>query len=238
MKSFTLCISATIALILASYGTAHAQTSVWLIPSTDAAAPGSKYVEGGVAYNPRSYENGGYFFGEGRSIFGLGHGIEVGGNIAATKTNQPYPVEFQPNVKMRWYSNDQGVAIASGVIGYLPIANTSYGDNFAMVYTVASKKFGDGGPRVTAGVYGLMGRDCGTGSRAGALFGIEQPLTSKVTLAVDHNTGNQVHGGFGSTTVGVTTAVSKTVVVGTSWTFFNPNMSGSNGLLSWVGFTF
>lgn len=242
MRPFTPFSFTTLALsfvLLALAQTAHAQSSVLFIPSTDVAADKSKYVEGDVAYNPRSYDNGGYFFVEGRSIFGLGKGLEVGGNIAATKTNQPNPVEFQPNLKMRWYSNDeQGIAIASGVIGYLPVANTSYGDNFAMVYTVASKKFGDNGPRVTAGGYGLIGRDRGTGNRSGFLLGIEQPLTSKVTFAIDHNSGNQVHGGYGSTTAGFITTVNKNVVVGTAWSFVNTNMSGSNGFFGWVGFTF
>lgn len=243
MKLVTLRTFAALAFVFVTFGaaqTAHAQSSIWLVPTTDAAPADSKYVEGGVVYNPRSYENGGYAVGVGRSIFGLGHGIEVGGNIVGTKTNQPNPVEFQPNIKLRWFADDEkGLAIASGVMTYVPVANASYGgDTFGMVYTVASKKFGDSGPRVTAGAYGLVGRDSGTGSRAGALFGIEQPLTKNVTLMVDHYTGNQVHGGFGSTTAGLLTTINKNVVVGTAWTFANTDMKGSNGFLGFVGFTF
>lgn len=242
MKFRNFATGATLAFALLTFGAtqAHAQSVIWLVPTTDAAPAGSKYVEGGVVYNPRSYENGGYAAGVGRSIFGLGHGIEVGGNFVGTKTNQPNPVEFQPNIKLRWFADDEnGIAIASGVMGYVPVANRSYGgDTFGMAYTVASKKFGTNGPRVTAGAYGLIGRDSGTGSRAGGLFGIEQPLSSKVTLAVDHYTGDQTHGGFGSTTAGVITTVNKNLVVGTGWTFANTNMKGSNGFIGWVGYSF
>jgi hypothetical protein len=240
MSRKSLFVAALVAFTLAcAAGEASAQTVIWTVPTTDTAQPESKYVELDGIVNPRAYANSGYIVIGVRTLFGAGSNTEFGANLFGTKTSTPNPLVLQPNFKVRlWSDPDKGLATAAGTMLYIPVANRRYGDNFGIAYVVGSKKFnGSHGPRFSAGAWGLYGRQNETGSESGLMFGYEQPLTSKITLAIDHMTGDQVHGGFSSTTAGFITALSKSATFGLAYT--RPNVGpNSDGVFGWVGFSF
>lgn len=229
-----------LALAFCASGEANAQTVIWLVPSTDTAPPGSRYIELDGIVNPRPYDQGGYTAIGVRTIFGTGNNTELGVNLFGTMTNTPNPVELQPNFKLKLYSDEQeGLALSVGTMLYLPVANQSYGgDTFGTAYVVGSKTFaGDNGPRLSIGAWGLYGRDSGTGSTSGLMFGLEQPINADFTFAVDHMTGNQVHGGFSSTTAGIIGTVSPDTTFGIAYTWANQGQN-NNGPFGWVGVKF
>ncbi len=168
--------------------TALAQSTLFNIPSTDAVSKGKTYIEFDFISHLESHRDGGFQTYVPRAVFGLGKGVEIGANISFTDALAPsQPVELQPNVKWQFYaSEDNGVAASAGVIGYLPIANRTGTDDFALIYGNVSKKFkGQYGPRLTGGAYGLAGREDGLGDRGGAILGYEQPLHSRVSFVAD-----------------------------------------------------
>src|SRR2546423_1248841 len=158
---------------------AVAQSTIFNIPSTDVVAKGKSYLEFDFISHLESHKNGGFQSYVPRAVFGLGKGVEIGANVSFTDALAPdQPVEFQPNLKWQVYnSEEKGVAVTVGGIGYIPVAHTTGVDKFGLVYTNVSKKFkGAYGPRLTGGAYGLLGREEGLGPKAGAIVGYEQPL--------------------------------------------------------------
>jgi hypothetical protein len=140
---------------------AAAQSTLFNIPSTDVVAKKKVYLEFDFISHFESHQNGGFQAYVPRGVVGLGKGTEVGLNVAFLDTLAPdQPVEFQPNVKHQFYSNEGGVTVSAGGILYLPVAHRSGTDTFGMIYTVVSKQVkATYGPRVTGGAYGLVGRN-------------------------------------------------------------------------------
>jgi hypothetical protein len=154
-----------------------AQSTLFNIPSTDVVATKRVYVEFDVISHLESHQKGGFQAYVPRVVVGVANNLEAGANVAFLDTVSPdQPVEFQPNVKYQFYSNEEyGVAAAAGGILYTPIANRTALDTFGLLYTTVSKKFkGDHGPRLTGGGYGLVGRANGNGSEGGAILGLAQ----------------------------------------------------------------
>ncbi len=71
-----------------------------------------------------------------------------------------------------------------------------------MLYANASKTFdAANGLRLTGGIYKIAGGDDDFGTKTGALVGVEQPITKKLTLLADWTSGKNKLGysniGFG-----------------------------------------
>jgi len=218
-------------------GRAAAQSTLFNIPSTDIVAKKKTYLEFDFISHLESHENGGFQTYVPRVVVGLGKDVEVGVNFTFTDALTPdQPVELQPNLKWRFYNNeDRGMAMTFGGIAYLPVANRQGVDSFGLIYANMSKKVKhEYGPRFTAGGYVLAGRDSGTGSEGGAIVGFEQPLHSKVSFVTDWLSG---HNRFGYVTPGLAFTLPKNSVFYAGYSVGNQGRK-NNGLFVYYGITF
>jgi hypothetical protein len=238
MLKRSLFISCLLVIFFAiSNSEALAQSTIFNIPSTDVVAKKKTYLEFDFISHLESHEDGGFQAYIPRAVFGLGKGVEVGANVSFLDAFLPdQPVEFQPNIKWQPYADDKsGVAISVGAIGYFPIAHREGTDDFGLLYANVSKKFkGDHGPRLTAGGYGLVGRDDGTGDKGGAFFGYEQPLSPKVSFVADWFTGKNR---FGYVTPGLAFTLPKNGLFLAGYSIGNEGRK-NNALFLYYGITF
>jgi hypothetical protein len=199
------CLAALFALALPPASReARAQTSLWTVPTAETLPEGETYVEFDFDAHPTSYKKGGF---QSYGVFivrGVGKNVEVGANVYFLKDGEgeSEPVEFQSDIKWRFYNNEEkGVQAAVGGILFAP-AGRGRGDTVGMLYASATKTVeGMNGAQLTGGGYGLVGRSGDGGSRAGALVGFLQPVTRKLSFQADWNSGRNRFGygaaGFG-----------------------------------------
>jgi len=142
--TFLLRAGRTVFAVLASVLVAHsatAQSTIFNIPSTDTVAKGKGYFEFDflpqapgpttgssiVIYNPRG-------------IVGLPHDTEIGVNIPIYHIPDASPSNFgyiQPNIKTRFYNNDdKGVAAAAGIVANFALNSTDTQLPWAYVYEI------------------------------------------------------------------------------------------------------
>ncbi len=177
--------------------------------TTDTVGKGETYAEINLWTGVQSHQNGGTQIYGGRFSFGIKKNIEIGVNGSFSNPNDPeFPPEIQPNAKWKVYESEKkGIAVAGGVIGYIPVAKRSGTDAFAMVYGNVSKKIKPlKDARLTVGVYGLVARNQDFGSRKGWNFNYEQPLSKRVSFSTQWVTGKNR---FGYVTPGFSIALTK-----------------------------
>jgi hypothetical protein len=136
-----------------------------------------------------------------RAIYGVGRGVELGLNVAATDVSGAgLPIEIQPNAKWQFFKHEErGLAAAAGGALYLPANRRVGNDRLSLTYLIVSQKLKAGsGPRVSGGGYRLVGRRNGSGALGGAVVGIERPLHRKITLVADWISGRNRFGYVGS----------------------------------------
>ena len=226
-----------LALALAGAAEASAQSTLFNIPSTDVVAKKKVYAEFDFISHLEPHDEGGFQAYIPRVVVGVGGNVEVGANVAFTDALAPdQPVELQPNVKYRFYNNEEnGVAASVGGILYTPIANRAGVDTFGLLYTTVSKKVkGTYGPRLTGGGYGLVGRANGNGSEGGAIVGYEQPLHSKVNFVADWLSGKNR---FGYVTPGLSFTLPHASALYAGYSIGNTGRK-NNALFVYYGITF
>lgn len=213
-----------------------AQSTLFNIPSTDVVPTKKVYVEFDFLSHLESYGNGGFQAYIPRTVVGVGKKLEVGMNVAFTKSATPNSVEIQPNIKYQAYSNEKkGVAVSTGAILYAPVTRRAGTNTFAMVYSNVSKQVkGKYGPRLTGGGYGLVNRVTGAGERGGAMIGYEQSLSSKVKFVADWFSGKNRFG-YGTPGFAITTSPTSALYIG-----YSIGNSGrkNNALFAYWGVTF
>lgn len=159
-----------------------------------------------------------------RAVVGLGKSVEVGANVSFVRTEGSNRTNafFSPNIKWKYYDNEEtGVAAAGGGVLFTPVNHRTGTDTFGMLYTNISKKvLADYGPRFTAGVYGIVGSTDRqfSGPRAGAMLGYEQPIHPRVNFAADWLSGKN---GFGYLTPGVSVNLPKGNQIKVGYSFGN-----------------
>src|SRR5215203_2619403 len=194
-----------------------AQSTLFNIPSTDVVPEKKVYLEFDFLSHLESYENGGFQAYIPGAVVGLGKKVEVGVNVAFTRSGVPNPVEIQPNIKYQPYQNEKyGAAVSTGVILYAPITRRAGTNTFAMVYGNVSKQFkGGSAPRITGGGYGLINRASGAGDKGGVMVGFEQPITRKVKFVADWFSGKNRFG-YGTPGLAITTSKTSALYAGYS----------------------
>jgi hypothetical protein len=214
---------------------ARAQSTIFNIPSTDAVARGKAYFEFDFISHLESHDDGGFQTYVPRAVFGLGRGVEVGVNVAATSSAAPTTVYIQPNIKWQFYANESsGVALSAGAIAFTPLKDRDLNDSFGLFYANVSKKFkGRFGPRLTAGGYGLGGVDTDV-DKGGAMLGYEQPIASRASFVADWFSGKN---GFGYVTPGFSFALPKNGLLNVGYSVGNYGRK-NNGLFVYYGVTF
>ena len=208
------------------------QSTLFNIPSTDVVPEKKIYVEFDFLGHLESYNKGGFQSYVPRTVYGLSKKLEVGVNVAFTKSAVPNSVEIQPNIKYQAYQNEKyGVAVATGAILYAPVTRRRGTNTFAMVYANVSKQFkGNYGTRLTGGTYGLVNRASGNGSKGGALIGIEQPLAAKVKFVVDWYSGKNR---FGYVTPGLAITTGKTSALYAGYSIGNSGRKNNALFIFW-----
>jgi len=215
---------------------ALAQSTIFNIPSTDVVAAKKVYVEFDLITHLESHDKGGFQTYVPRAVVGVGKGVEVGLNVAATDSAGPTVVYAQPNIKWQfWASEEKGAAMTFGAIAYTPLRNRSDNDTFGFFYGNMSKKFkGDYGPRFTIGGYGIGGLDVAGVDKGGAMVGYEQPVAKKVSFVADWFSGKN---GFGYVTPGFSFALPKNSLLNIGYSIGNTGRK-NNGLFVYYGITF
>jgi hypothetical protein len=231
--AFTLGVIGAIAVLPCQ--PARAQSTLFNIPSTDAVAKQKVYVEFDFISHLESHDNGGFQTYAPRAVVGLGKGVEVGVNVAATRSAAPAVVYIQPNMKWQFYnSEDKGVALSVGAIAFTPLKDRHLNDSFGLFYANVSKKFkGRYGPRLTVGGYGLGGIEADV-DKGGAMVGYEQPLASKASFVADWFSGKN---GFGYVTPGFSFTLPKNGLLNIGYSIGNYGRK-NNGLFVYYGVTF
>jgi hypothetical protein len=215
--------------------TARAQSTIFNIPSTDAVAKKKVYFEFDFISHLESHDNGGFQTYVPRAVVGLGKGVEVGVNVAATSSAAPAVVYIQPNIKWQFYANeDKGVALSAGAIAYTPLRDRDVNDSFGFFYANVSKKIkGRYGPRVTVGGYGIGGLAADV-DKGGAMVGYEQPLASRASFVADWFSGKN---GFGYVTPGFSFTLPKNGLLNIGYSIGNYGRK-NNALFVYYGVTF
>lgn len=226
---------------------AMAQSTIFNIPSTDTVEKGKGYFEfdllpqmpgpdtGGkiVIYNPRI-------------LAGVAPNVEVGLNFPIYHIGDSSPSNFvyiQPNIKVKFFSNDAGVAAAAGIVVNVPMNERDGQATWSYVYGNVSKKWkGDHGPRVTFGPYGVIanadpasGPVSFLGVRGGVLVGYEQPLSGKVSFVADWFSGENSLGYF---TPGISVTLPHSGLFNIGYSFGNDGAKENRYLFIYYGVTF
>jgi hypothetical protein len=173
---------------------APAQSTIFNIPTTDTVSPKKGYFE--IDYLPQAPapEGSSWQIIMPRIVLGVSPQVEVGLNSFNTMyaDGGGTYAYIQPNVKYKFFANDdQGLAAAAGIIGYVPVNKRDSSDSFGMVYGLFSKKVTDG-PRFHAGVYQSL--SYGDDETGGVILGYEQPLSSRASFVVDFLSGKNFWG--------------------------------------------
>ena len=224
------------AITLACSQAALAQSTIFNIPSTDVVAKKKTYVEFDFISHLEGHDNGGFQTYVPRVVVGVGKGVEVGLNVAATDSAGSTIVYAQPNIKWQFYANEKsGTALTVGAIAYTPLRNRDDNDTFGFFYGNVSKKVkGDYGPRFTVGGYGLAGYDFDGLDKGGAMVGYEQPIAKKASFVADWFSGKN---GFGYVTPGFSFALPKNSLLNIGYSIGNTGRK-NNGLFLYYGITF
>ncbi len=176
---------------------AAAQSTLFNIPSTDTVSRGKGYLELDYLAQLPKPDAGQFQIFAPRAVVGVTPQLEVGVNVAFTQISDgggTYTT-VQPNAKYKFFvDDDQGLAASAGILGYLP---NKGGDAFGQVYGNVSKKL-KRGTRMTAGAYAALSCDAcdGKANTAGAILGLEQPITPTVSFVADWLSGKNFWGYF------------------------------------------
>jgi hypothetical protein len=235
-----LTISAVITvLIVFISGTsrAHAQQTIFNVPTTDVLDRGKVYAELDASFKPNDSDAVNRFSSfVPRVVVGVGGRVEVGLNVTGNIQPGPDSTTLVPAIKYKFYDGgNNGFTIVGGDHLFIPVRNRAY-DAGNYVYLEFSKTFKSSGTRLTAGGYDFTKNVVASANRAGVQFGIEQSVSKTVTLAADYFTGKHAAGYF---TPGVIFKVGKKTAGYAGYSIGNQNPSGGNHFfLLEIGYNF
>lgn len=221
---------------LAGINSASAQSSIFAVPSTDTQPPNTGSVSADVAVHFDRYSRGGFQTFGPSTAYGVAENVEIGANLFYTWDGSERAVELQPHAKWRYFNNgDKGIAAAVGVLAFIPLTDAAGSEPAALIYANASKTFKPAnGLRLTGGVYTIAGGDDDTGTRTGALVGVEQPVNKKLTLVADWITGKSK---VGYSSAGFRYSVNKSQSIEVGYSFGNSGRA-NNFLSAFYTFNF
>ncbi len=244
------------AVVFVAFGSqAMAQSTIFNIPTTDTVAKGKGYAE--FDFVPQAPGTGSsriYLYNP-RLVIGVSNSVEVGVNFPAYNTRSTAGNAtsgyFQPNIKWKFFSNDDaGVAVAGGALLNTPLNNRDGQDSWALLYSLVSKKVktGNYGPRLHAGPYGIVSANQDAtegpvsflGPRAGVIAGYEQPVHAKASIVADWFSGKN---GFGYFTPGISIVLPGSGLLNVGYMIGNDSWAKSNAtknryLMVYYGVTF
>ena len=239
MKHFRALSGLFVALLfVVTAQTAMAQSTIFNIPTTDTVDKGKAYFEFDFLPQAPAFDTGSriYIYNP-RLVVGAPGNVEFGVNFPTYRVAGESSGYIQPNIKWKYYKNDDaGVALAGGVVWNTPLNKRSGQDSWGYVYTNLSKKVKSGNysPRFTAGPYGILGANqdplAGPTSflsqpRAGAILGYEQPIHPKASIVADWFSGKN---GVGYITPGVSITLPGSGLLNVGYAIGNDSWKDSN----------
>jgi len=244
-------------LFIVASDSAMAQSTIFNVPTTDTVAKGKGYFEFDFLPQVPAPEGAGTHVYNPRLVVGIVDNVEVGANFltahslhgahyCGTASTCGY---FQPNIKYKYYSNDEkGVAVSAGILWNTPLNQRDNQDSWGYIYTNISKKIkkGNYGPRFTVGPYGVLGANQNPSKgptsfldqpRAGAIVGYEQPIHAKASIVADWFSGKN---GLGYFTPGISITLPKSGVLNAGYSIGNDSYHGNDNrfLFVYYGVTF
>jgi hypothetical protein len=175
---------------------AHAQQTIFNVPTTDVLDPGKVYLELDASFKTNDQTALSKFSSfVPRVVVGTGHNVEVGLNLNGNIQPGDDSTTLVPTVKWKFYENKKkDIALAAGTNFYIPVRNRAY--NFGSYsYVEVSKTINK--TRLTAGGYVFSKNVVAPNAvRAGGQFGFEQTINKKLSLAADWITGRHASGYF------------------------------------------
>jgi hypothetical protein len=213
------------ALLCGVFSAAHAQQTIFNVPTTDVLDRGKVYGEVDVSLKPTDSALVSKFSSfVPRVVVGAGNSVEIGLNLTGNIQPGADSTTLVPAIKWKPYQGkNNGVAIVVGDNLYLPVRNRAYNaGNY--VYAEISKTF-KSGTRLTGGGYDFTRNVVASANRAGGQFGFEQPLNKKATLAADWFTGKH---GAGYFTPGLVFKVGPKVTGYAGYSIGNQNLANGN----------
>ncbi len=222
----------TLILIITTVGAAHAQQTIFNVPSSDVLDKGKVYLELDASFrfnDTRSVNKFSSFVP--RGVFGVGTDTEVGVNITGNINPGADQTTISPTIKHRVYNGkDNGVQVVVGDNVFIPVRNKSYNiGNYA--YAQVSKTF-KSNTRITGGGYYFTKNVVATSARAGGQFGFEQPVNKYFNVIADYYTGRHAAGYF---TPGVSFKASKRVTGYFGYSIGKSNPRTNNFFLGEIG---
>jgi hypothetical protein len=214
---------------------AAAQSTIFNIPTADTLGRGSWNLEADLITKPVSYRDGGYQTYGYRVAYGLTRRTEIGSNFYLTYDGSRSVAQAEFSVKQLLYENERhGVKVSAGTIVVVPLRSRGADKTSEIVYAAASKTVEPlNGLTVTGGTYHVFGgRNFGT--RTGALLGLTQPVTRRVSFVADWFSGKNR---LGYATAGAGFNVTKRQYFLTGYSFGNSGR-GNNALAAYYGITF
>lgn len=215
---------------------AAAQTSLFAVPTTDTLEKKRIYVEADFFAHFDKYQNGGFQSYSPSVIYGISKNVEAGVGLYATYDGESTAVELAPNVKWKaWENAGQGVAVATGVVAYVPLNRAAGTRTTGFLYANASKTFKSANElTLTGGIYRVIGGEDDLGTRTGAMIGVEQPVTKRLSFIADWTSGKNR---FGYTNFGLGYEVNSSQYLTIGYSVGN-YARGDNYLSAFYSFTF
>ncbi len=213
-----------------------AQSTIFNIPSTDVLSEKKFYIEGDLIAHFDKFSRGGFQSFGVRTVYGVRRNLEVGVNFFYTRNGTTSPKELQFNTKYKIYEKEKhGFAVSSGAQVFVPLNRAAGGRTYGMFYSNASKTIErTNKTRLTGGFYTVFGADRDFGTKTGAMVGVEQPLTRKLTFTADWYSGKRR---FGYSSAGLSYSFAKRQFLQVGYNFGNSGR-GNNAFSAFYGFTF
>jgi hypothetical protein len=168
---------------------AHAQETVFDVPSADILDKGKVYGELDGTARP---VNPVYTFTP-RVVVGIGHQIEIGANFDGLTLPVTGELEISPTIKWKaWNVGSTGWAFYVGDDLFFPVRQRSFNaGNYSYAFCAKEWKHGT---RLGLGGYDFTKNVVAPANRAGGQFTLEQKVSSRLTLAAEWYTGNNATG--------------------------------------------
>ncbi len=216
-------------LLCGVFTTAHAQETVFNVPTTDVLAPGKIYAELDISAKPNNSAALNRFSSfVPRIVVGAGGRVEVGLNVVGNVQPGADATTLVPAVKWKVYDGgDNGWAIAVGDNLFIPVRNKSYNAG-TYAYTMAQKTFKTKTCVGFGGYFFSKNVVAPNASRAGGQFTFEQPVTDKFGVGADWFTGKHASGYF---TVGGYYKLTKKLTGYAAYSIGNANAPQGNHFL-------
>jgi len=205
---------------------AHAQQTVFNVPTTDVLDKGKVYFELDVGAKPNDSAAVNKFSSfVPRLVVGAGHHIEAGVNLLGNVQPGPDSTTIAPTIKWKVYDGkDNGWATVIGDNLFIPVRNRAYNAG-TYTYVMTQKTFNKSTRVGFGGYFFSKNVVAANANRAGGQFTFEQPLNKKVTIAADWFTGKHSAGYFSP---GVVFKVGTKITGYASYSIGNQNVSRGN----------